>query len=115
MVLRDLGDAQSLMAEIGESDNPWGPLARSLKPETANSFWAFDGADQLSVPEATLLRWYALHDRAFLGAVVEFLEGPARLARAAGAEGFAALDEWLHTEAGLAQARRAFDRRAGYA
>jgi len=115
VVLRDLGDAQSLMAEIGESDNPWGPLAHSVRPETANSFWAFDGADELSVPEPTLARWYALHDRAFLGAVVEFLELPAALARGAGAEGIAALDEYLHREAGLAQARRAFERRAGYA
>jgi hypothetical protein len=115
MVLRDLGDAESLMAEVGESDNPWGPLARGLRPETANSFWAFDGADGLSVPEATLARWYALHDRAYAGALVEFLELPTALARRPGAEAIAALDALLHTEAGLAQAQRAFARRAGYA
>jgi hypothetical protein len=115
MVLRDLGDAESLMAEVGESDNPWGPLARNLRPETANSFWAFDGADSLSVPEATLTRWYALHDRAYVGALVEFLELPTALARQPGPETIAEIDALLHREAGLAHVQRAFARRAGYA
>jgi hypothetical protein len=115
LVLRDLGDAESLMAEVAEGENPWGPLGRNLRPETANSFWAFDGADGLSVPDTTLARWYALHDRAYVGALVEFLELPTAFARQPGAEAIAALDALLHSEAGLAQAQRAFARRAGYA
>jgi hypothetical protein len=112
MVLRDLGDADSVMREIAEGDNPWGPLGHSLRPETANSFWAFDGAESLSVPAGTLARWYALHDRAYLDALARFFELPRPIACASpGAEAFAALDAFLHSDSGLAHVQRAFERR----
>jgi hypothetical protein len=112
MVLRDLGDTESVSAPAGTEDeaNPWGRLAREVRPETRNSFWAFDGAGEHRVSAETLERWYALHDAAYLGELRSALDLPSQVSDERDAP-FAALDAWLRSPVGIAAARAAWDKR----
>ena len=74
VVFRDLGDTDALTQGGSPAAPVWGRLARELKPETRNSFWAFDSADDLRIAPEILDGWYALHDRAYLDALLEFFD-----------------------------------------
>jgi hypothetical protein len=67
VVIRDLGDANCVTDARACPDpaRPWTRLERDLKPETANSFWAFDEAGTHAVDAATIAEWRARHDRAY--------------------------------------------------
>jgi hypothetical protein len=112
IVLRDLGDVNSLMAEVSEGENPWGPLHAELKPETPNSFWAFDEADGLSIERSVLERWFALHDRAYLATVARFFELPSSALEPQGGDRFAGLRACLASEGAAGRLREGFARHA---
>ena len=109
VVLRDIGDANPIAPMLGAPDRPWGQPAGPLRPETANSFWAFD-ADETKIAGDVLAEWHAIHDRAYLAELVAFLGLPARLAAAPAPVAFAALCELLASEAGAALAAAGFER-----
>jgi hypothetical protein len=112
IVLRDLGDADSLMHEVGEDANPWGPMRAAPKPETPNSFWAFDAADSLSVDAKVLEEWFALHDHAYLTALARFFELPPTALAPSGDDRFAGLRSCFAAEGAPARLRAAYERRA---
>jgi hypothetical protein len=66
IVLRDLGDALCATDALAPTREPWTTLQSDLRPETRNSFWAFDEADDHSVPADVLQSWLERHDRAYL-------------------------------------------------
>ncbi len=110
VLLRDVGDANSVLKEMGAPDRPWGPPAEALRPETANSFWAFD-TDEMKISADVLADWYAIHDRAYLAELVGFLGLPSALALQPAAEAFTALSALLASEAGATLAAAGFERR----
>jgi hypothetical protein len=112
IALRDLGDAVSLMREVAEGENPWGALQAAPKPETPNSFWAFDEADSLSVDEKALEDWFALHDRAYLATLARFFELPPTALAPEGDDRFAGLRTCFAAEGTGERLRAAFERRA---
>lgn len=112
IVLRDLGDVNSLMREVAEGENPWGAMHAAPRPETPCSFWAFGEADQLSVEEKVLTDWYARHDRAYLTAVANFFELPPTALAPDGEDRFAGLARCFAAEGADVRLRAAFDRRA---
>ncbi len=109
VVLRDVGDANPIAPAMAALDRPWGTPAGPLRPETANSFWAFD-TDEMKIPGDVLAEWYAIHDRAYLAEIVAFLGLPASYAAAPAPEAFAALGALLASEAGAALAAAGFER-----
>jgi hypothetical protein len=112
IVLRDLGDVNSLMGELAEGSNPWGaPIAAPLKPETPNSFWAFDAADGLSIEAKVLEDWYARHDRAYLATLASFFELPTSAMAPLGEDRFGGLRACLAAEGAPARLASVFDRR----
>lgn len=110
VLLRDVGDANPLCREMGAPDRPWGAPADALRPETTNSFWAFD-SDEMKIPAEVLAEWYAIHDRAYLAELAAFLALPSELAAGAAPDAFAALSALLATEHGAALAAAGFERR----
>jgi hypothetical protein len=110
IVLRDLGDMDTLMVEVSEGANPWGPMDWTVRPETRNSFWAFDDCGARSVPPAVLERWYALHDRAYLTELAGSLALPAPVLAPAPGDRFAALRAFFAAEGAVDHLRAAFDR-----
>ncbi len=95
IALRDLGDAEQIVDDGEDPAVQELRLRRELRPETRNSFWAFDEADECRIERDTLELWCAHHDRAYLD----------ELARAFGTrERFASADEasrWLlHEDVG---------------
>lgn len=112
IVLRDLGDLNSLMAEVAEGQNPWGgALAAEPKPETPNSFWAFDAADGLSVEAKVLEDWYVRHDRAYLATLAHFLELPLSALAPQGDDRFGGLRACFTAEGAATRLRDAYERR----
>lgn len=112
IVLRDLGDVNSLMHEVAEGHNPWGALRATPKPETPNSFWAFDEADGLSIEAKVLADWFALHDRAYLATLARFFELPPTALAPSGDDRFAGLQACFGAEGAGERLRSAFERRA---
>ncbi|HEY8156158.1 MAG TPA: hypothetical protein VII72_18655 [Myxococcota bacterium] len=113
IVLRDLGDLNPVAPLAAPAPAPWTRLHGELKPETQNSFWAFDSADEQRIPAATLERWYERHDLAYQAELRDFfLAGgppPPGLAVPCGFEAWAA---FLRSEAGADAIRQAFERKA---
>ncbi len=66
IALRDLGDTDPIVDDAPGGALGWTRLLRDLRPETHNSFWAFDEAAEDSVLPETLADWRARHDRAYL-------------------------------------------------
>jgi len=112
IVLRDLGDVNSVMAELVEGDNPWGAMKAAPKPETPNSFWAFDEADGLSIERDVLMEWFALHDRAYLATLARFFDLPLSALTPVGEDRFAGLQACFASEGADALLRAGFERRA---
>ena len=77
IALRDLGDVNPVAPLGGAGAAPWTRLHAELKPETQNSFWAFDSADEQRIPAETLARWYARHDLAYQAELRDFLRSDA--------------------------------------
>lgn len=113
IVMRDLGDTDTVMVELSAGDRPWNleiPMDWDVLPETRNSFWAFDGADALRVPDATLEHWYALHDAAYRDELQRFFALPPEAF--AGEAPLASFDRWLHSDAGRRHVAAAWERHA---
>lgn len=93
IVVRDLGDANCATdaPSCSAPDRPWTRLLEDLRPETSNSFWAFDEAQAHSVDAATLDAWRTRHDRAYFA---ELAASFTRLAEGAPAAGEEALRHW---------------------
>jgi hypothetical protein len=91
IMLRDIGDANCATDARSCSADPWSELREDLRPETGNSFWAFDEAGEQSVDPVTLAAWHARHDAAYFAELaVRFPEA----ARRAPGSGAAALAHW---------------------
>jgi hypothetical protein len=110
VVLRDVGDADPVVAPRAAVDRPWGEPARALRPETANSFWAFD-SDERSIAPEVLEAWRRVHDRAYLAELAGFLELPAALTQPVPEVAFAAISAFLASEVGARHAAEAFERK----
>jgi hypothetical protein len=65
IVIRDLGDANCATDARACREVPWTALHHDLRPETRNSFWAFDEAGTHRVDPATVAAWCGRHDRAY--------------------------------------------------
>jgi hypothetical protein len=65
IVIRDLGDADCVTDARACREVPWTALHQDLRPETRNSFWAFDEAGTHRVDPETVAAWCARHDRAY--------------------------------------------------
>lgn len=93
IVIRDLGDADCATDALAceAADRPWTRLVAELRPETDNSFWAFDEAGAHSVDAATLDTWRARHDRAYF---LELADAFPALAPVDVAGSAAALRDW---------------------
>jgi hypothetical protein len=112
IVLRDLGDLNPVAPLSPRAPAPWTRLHEEIKPETQNSFWAFDSADEQRVPAETLARWYERHDLAYQAELRDFfLAGGPGLGTAV-PRGFEAWTAFLRSEPGAAAIRLAFERKA---
>jgi hypothetical protein len=87
----------------------WTCLQTELKPETQNSFWAFDSADDQRVAPETLAHWYEQHDAAYQAELRAFLDP---LPEAAAPSGFEAWSAFLRSARGAVVLRAAFERKA---
>jgi len=112
IALRDLGDLNPVAPLQAPAPAPWTRLHGELKPETQNSFWAFDSADEQRVPAPTLEHWYQRHDLAYQAELREFLFAGGQEPDAAAPCGFEAWTAFLRSEPGASAIRRAFERRA---
>jgi hypothetical protein len=111
IALRDLGDLNPVAPLARPDPAPWTRLHAELKPETQNSFWAFDSADDQKVPAETLARWFDRHDRAYQAELRDFLfAGGASDAPLP--SGFEAWTAFLRSDPGADAVARAFQRRA---
>jgi hypothetical protein len=106
IVLRDLGDLNPVSPLVGPGPAPWSHLHGALKPETQNSFWAFDSAGEQRVSPETLARWYLRHDAAYEAELRDFL-GPPTPAVC----GFEAWTVFLRSPEGARAIQAAFARR----
>jgi hypothetical protein len=85
VALRDLGDTEPIVEDAPGGAVGWTRLLRDLRPETRNSFWAFDEAAEDSVSGEVLADWRERHDRAYLAEIARLLglrEGPTTFAGA---------------------------------
>jgi hypothetical protein len=85
IALRDLGDTEAIVDDAPGGAVGWTRLLRDLRPETRNSFWAFDEAAEDSVSAETLSEWRARHDRAYLDEIARLLDldaGPSSVGEA---------------------------------
>ena len=91
IVLRDIGDADCVTDSIPCTEGIWSRLTGELKPETKNTFWAFDEAFDHSVETSTLERWHRAHDHAYFGTLARYFpsRAPERVVDAA-----ASLQHW---------------------
>jgi hypothetical protein len=112
IVLRDLGDVNSLMAEVSEGVNPWGAMQAAPRPETTNSFWAFDEADALSIEDKVLDDWFVRHDRAYLTTLASFFELPPTALSPQGDDRFGGLAACFAAEGAAERLHAAYERRA---
>jgi hypothetical protein len=111
IALRDLGDLVPAAPKTGAGPAVWSGLDADLRPETENSFWAFDGADEQRVPADTLARWYERHDAAYQAELRAFLlAGDA--SEAGAPSGFDAWSAFLRSVRGALALRAAFERKA---
>jgi hypothetical protein len=111
IVLRDLGDLNPVAPLAGPGRSPWSHLHGELKPETQNSFWAFDSADEQRVAPETLARWYVRHDRAYQAELRAFLGGQGPQPATEPASGFAAWTAFLRSPDGARAIRSAWTRK----
>jgi hypothetical protein len=65
IVIRDLGDADCATDARACREVPWTTLRQDLRPETRNSFWAFDEAGTHRVTPETVAAWCARSERAY--------------------------------------------------
>lgn len=115
IALRDLGDLNPVAPLAATGTAPWRCLHADLKPETQNSFWAFDSADDQRIPAETLAAWYARHDRAYEAELRDFClpAGPEAGAPAVAApRGLADWTAFLRSAPGAAAIQAAFERKA---
>jgi hypothetical protein len=110
IALRDLGDVNPVAPLADTGAAPWRELHADLKPETQNSFWAFDSADEQRIAAETLERWYAQHDRAYDAELGAFFLPDAPAERAP--QGHPAWTAFLRSAPGAAAIRAAFERKA---
>jgi hypothetical protein len=85
IALRDLGDTAPIVEDGLDPALPWLRMSADLAPETRNSFWAFDEADDRKVDPAVIDAWCERHDRAYLAELARFFalgDLPATLAEA---------------------------------
>jgi hypothetical protein len=71
LVFRDMGDTYCATDAFEARELPWTRLVADVRPETRNSFWAFDESGEVSVAADVLADWYARHDRAYFGELAE--------------------------------------------
>jgi len=64
LVFRDLGDGECATDAFECQSAPWSRFTGELRPETANSVWAFDACGPHSVEPETLRVWQTQHDLA---------------------------------------------------
>jgi hypothetical protein len=114
LVFRDVGDGNCATdADRCDPGVPWTVLESDMRPETANSFWAFDEAGDHSIGRETIDRWCALHDDAFFGELAGWFPGIAPAPDDAPAS---RLDHWnavLRSDAGREAIARCFAERIG--
>lgn len=112
LVFRDVGDGECATDAFEvTSEVPWSKLVSDLRPETANSFWAFGEAGADSIASETLARWYALHDDAYYAELSDWFP---ELAAPAATAPEARLDHWngaLREPRAAELIARAFERR----
>ncbi len=111
LVFRDMGDTYCATDAFEARDTPWTRLRTDLRPETANSFWAFGECGECSVDAEVLADWYARHDRAYFGELADHFPEAAP-ARAQGSDALA--QEWsraLRRPEGERAVATAFERR----
>ncbi len=77
VALRDLGDTEPIVEDGADPARPWLRLRSDLAPETRNSFWAFDEADDCRIDTAAIDAWCERHDRAYFGELARFFALPA--------------------------------------
>jgi hypothetical protein len=104
IALRDLGDTEPVVEDAPGGRVGWTRLLRDLRPETRNSFWAFDEAGDASVSAAVLADWRARHDRAYLGEIARLLE------LASAPESIACASDFLRSPKAEASLTRMFER-----
>jgi len=115
IALRDLGDVNSVAPLADAGAAPWTCLHAELKPETQNSFWAFDSADEQRIPAETLARWYEQHDRAYAAELRDFFlpsEPGEPAPEAAAPRGHQGWTAFLRSARGAAVIQAAFERKA---
>ncbi len=93
LVFRDVGDGECATDafDVSADAPPWTRLQSDLRPETQNSFWAFDAAAEHSLDTATLEAWYGAHDRAYFGELARWFPS---IAPPADQEAARQLDHW---------------------
>jgi hypothetical protein len=115
IALRDLGDVNPVAPLGAAGSAPFRQLHADLKPETQNSFWAFDSADDQKIPAETLAAWYEQHDRAYEAELRAWFQ-PGVPGGAAGAlaepSGHAAWTAFLRSARGESLIEPAYARRA---
>jgi hypothetical protein len=92
IALRDLGDTDQIVDDGRRFARA--RLRRELRPETRNSFWAFDEADECGVPTEIIERWCRRHDRAYVDELARTFATPRRF------ESVEEATQWLRSDAG---------------
>jgi hypothetical protein len=82
------------------------------RPETTNSFWAFDEADALSIEDKVLDDWFVQHDRAYLTTLASFFELPPTALAPQGDDRFGGLAACFAAEGAAERLHAAYERRA---
>jgi hypothetical protein len=110
IVFRDMGDLQPVVEANGTPD--WSRALREIRPETRNSFWAFDCAGEHAIAPDVLDRWCERHDRAYMNELARFWDLPAGSLPSLAPDSLAELARYLSTPEGRRLTDDAFDRRA---
>ncbi len=111
LVFRDVGDAECATDAGIAQGRPWTTVLADLRPETRNSFWAFDEAGDRSVDAATLEAWYARHDDGYFGELAHWFPELAPTAATPPGERLAHWSQALQSPAAPASIAAAFARR----
>ncbi len=108
LLFRDVGDGEFGTDADSALEIPWTRVTGPLRPETCNSFWAFDEAGDHSIDATTLSDWYARHDAAYADELARWFPALAPGSRVPADE---RLEHWNHALLGdraPAEIERAF-------
>ncbi len=110
VVFRDLGDAILAADARTTVERPWSRLEAAIRPESANSFWAFEGDHPESVPSPTIADWIARHDRAYRDTLGGFFGVDGRAGADSTDDPWAGLTGQLASPAGRRAVEATFER-----